>query len=233
MTDHERSILTKLLADALHEECDVQQTPPSAPRQQDAPGNAPDSNHFLIQFPSDDIERPYLDELLSKFHPDDNPFDYEPQEDVSQEAPEPEPADTAALLARIEALQRDNARLTRSAKRLFDHASDLERKLAACRAASETCENAHTRQLGEQARARGLVAGVGLSLVLTPVVCFLASLGWRLLCWLCELAGGQPELFVSAICTILGGFILLMCGKKFADWCSSLFGSSDLDDEEV
>lgn len=41
MTDHERSILTKLLADALHEECDVQQAPPSAPGNRTLPAMRP------------------------------------------------------------------------------------------------------------------------------------------------------------------------------------------------
>ena len=84
----------------------------------------------------------------------------------------------------------------------------------------ESLEEERTRRAGEDARREGrrariygLLAGVGISMCLLPLLAGTASLGWRLFRWLADILGGTPELLAGGIALVLSGAVLLLAVK--------------------
>lgn len=86
-----------------------------------------------------------------------------------------------------------------------------------CRQAGE-----NTRREGRRARIYGLLAGVGISMCLLPLLVGTASLGWRLFRWLADILGGTPELLAGGIALVLSGAVLLRAvkplGQRLLNW---------------
>ena len=86
-----------------------------------------------------------------------------------------------------------------------------------CRQAGE-----NTRREGRRARIYGLLAGVGISMCLLPLLAGTASLGWRLFRWLADILGGTPELLAGGIALVLSGAVLLRAvkplGQRLLNW---------------
>ena len=86
-----------------------------------------------------------------------------------------------------------------------------------CRQAGE-----NTRREGRRARIYGLLAGVGISMCLLPLLAGTASLGWRLFRWLAGILGGTPELLAGGIALVLSGAVLLRAvkplGQRLLNW---------------
>ena len=93
----------------------------------------------------------------------------------------------------------------------------------------ESLEEERTRRTGEDARREGrrariygLLAGVGISMCLLPLLAGTASLGWRLFRWLADILGGTPELLAGGIALVLSGAVLLRAvkplGQRLLNW---------------
>ena len=86
-----------------------------------------------------------------------------------------------------------------------------------CRQAGE-----NARREGRRARIYGLLAGVGISMCLLPLLAGTASLGWRLFRWLAGILGGTPELLAGGIALVLSGSVLLRAvkplGQRLLNW---------------
>ena len=86
-----------------------------------------------------------------------------------------------------------------------------------CRQAGEDA-----RREGRRARIYGLLAGVGISMCLLPLLAGTASLGWRLFRWLADILGGTPELLAGGIALVLSGAVLLRAvkplGQRLLNW---------------
>ena len=86
-----------------------------------------------------------------------------------------------------------------------------------CRQAGE-----EARREGRRARIYGLLAGVGISMCLLPLLVGTASLGWRLFRWLADILGGTPELLAGGIALVLSGAVLLRAvkplGQRLLNW---------------
>ena len=86
-----------------------------------------------------------------------------------------------------------------------------------CRQAGEDA-----RREGRRARIYGLLAGVGISMCLLPLLVGTASLGWRLFRWLADILGGTPELLAGGIALVLSGAVLLRAvkplGQRLLNW---------------
>ena len=93
----------------------------------------------------------------------------------------------------------------------------------------ESLEEERTRRAGEDARREGrrariygLLAGVGISMCLLPLLAGTASLGWRLFRWLADILGGTPELLAGGIALVLSGAVLLWAvkplGQRLLNW---------------
>lgn len=93
----------------------------------------------------------------------------------------------------------------------------------------ESLEEERTRRAGEDARREGrrariygLLAGVGISMCLLPLLAGTASLGWRLFRWLADILGGTPELLAGGIALVLSGAVLLRAvkplGQRLLNW---------------
>ena len=93
----------------------------------------------------------------------------------------------------------------------------------------ESLEEERTRRAGEDARREGrrariygLLAGVGISMCLLPLLAGTASLGWRLFRWLADILGGTPELLAGGIALVLSGAVLLRAvkplGQRLMNW---------------
>ena len=93
----------------------------------------------------------------------------------------------------------------------------------------EALEEERTRRAGEEARREGrrariygLLAGVGISMCLLPLLAGTASLGWRLFRWLADILGGTPELLAGGIALVLSGAVLLRAvkplGQRLLNW---------------
>ena len=86
-----------------------------------------------------------------------------------------------------------------------------------CRQAGE-----NTRREGRRARIYGLLAGLGISMCLLPLLAGTASLGWRLFRWLADILGGTPELLAGGIALVLSGAVLLRAvkplGQRLLNW---------------
>ena len=86
-----------------------------------------------------------------------------------------------------------------------------------CRQAGE-----NPRREGRRARIYGLLAGVGISMCLLPLLVGTASLGWRLFRWLADILGGTPELLAGGIALVLSGAVLLRAvkplGQRLLNW---------------
>ena len=86
-----------------------------------------------------------------------------------------------------------------------------------CRQAGE-----NTRREGRRARIYGLLAGVGISMCLLPLLVGTASLGWRLFRRLADILGGTPELLAGGIALVLSGAVLLWAvkplGQRLLNW---------------
>ena len=86
-----------------------------------------------------------------------------------------------------------------------------------CRQAGE-----NARREGRRARIYGLLAGVGISMCLLPLLAGTASLGWRLFRWLADILGGTPELLAGGIALVLSGAVLLRAvkplGQRLLNW---------------
>ena len=93
----------------------------------------------------------------------------------------------------------------------------------------ESLEEERTRRAGEDARREGrrariygLLAGVGISMCLLPLLVGTASLGWRLFRWLADILGGTPELLAGGIALVLSGAVLLRAvkplGQRLLNW---------------
>ena len=93
----------------------------------------------------------------------------------------------------------------------------------------ESLEEERTRRAGEdvrregrRARIYGLLAGVGISMCLLPLLAGTASLGWRLFRWLADILGGTPELLAGGIALVLSGAVLLRAvkplGQRLLNW---------------
>ena len=86
-----------------------------------------------------------------------------------------------------------------------------------CRQAGEDA-----RREGRRARIYGLLAGVGISMCLLPLLAGTASLGWRLFRWLADILGGTPELLADGIALVLSGAVLLRAvkplGQRLLNW---------------
>ena len=80
----------------------------------------------------------------------------------------------------------------------------------------------NTRREGRRARIYGLLAGVGISMCLLPLLAGTASLGWRLFRWLADILGGTPELLAGGIALVLSGAVLLRAvkplGQRLLNW---------------
>ena len=93
----------------------------------------------------------------------------------------------------------------------------------------ESLEEERTRRAGEDARREGrrariygLLAGVGISMCLLPLLAGTASLGWRLFRWLADILDGTPELLAGGIALVLSGAVLLRAvkplGQRLLNW---------------
>ena len=86
-----------------------------------------------------------------------------------------------------------------------------------CRQAGEDA-----RREGRRARIYGLLAGVGISMCLLPLLAGTASLGWRLFRWLADILDGTPELLAGGIALVLSGAVLLRAvkplGQRLLNW---------------
>ena len=78
------------------------------------------------------------------------------------------------------------------------------------------------RREGRRARIYGLLAGVGISMCLLPLLAGTASLGWRLFRWLADILDGPPALLAGGIALVLSGAVLLRAvkplGQRLLNW---------------
>ena len=166
--------------------------------QEQAPGILPESDGPPLFPPEGERMVDFTEELekaLRQVYAEDSP------EDLTEE-----------LWELLRQARKEAAALRRDIQEL-EEALEEER----CRQAGEDA-----RREGRRARIYGLLAGVGISMCLLPLLAGTASLGWRLFRWLADILGGTPELLAGGIALVLSGAVLLRAvkplGQRLLNW---------------
>lgn len=166
--------------------------------QEQAPGILPESDGPPLFPPEGERMVDFTEELekaLRQVYAEDSP------EDLTEE-----------LWELLRQARKEAAALRRDIQEL-EEALEEER----CRQAGEDA-----RREGRRARIYGLLAGVGISMCLLPLLVGTASLGWRLFRWLADILGGTPELLAGGIALVLSGAVLLRAvkplGQRLLNW---------------
>ena len=166
--------------------------------QEQAPGILPESDGPPLFPPEGERMVDFTEELekaLRQVYAEDSP------EDLTEE-----------LWELLRQARKEAAALRRDIQEL-EEALEEER----CRQAGEDA-----RREGRRARIYGLLAGVGISMCLLPLLVGTASLGWRLFRWLAGILGGTPELLAGGIALVLSGAVLLRAvkplGRRLMNW---------------
>ena len=169
-----------------------QEQAPGILPESDGPPPFPPEGERMVDFTEE------LEKALRQVYAEDPP---EEAEDLTEE-----------LWELLRQARKEAAALRRDIQEL-EEALEEER----CRQAGEDA-----RREGRRARIYGLLAGVGISMCLLPLLAGTASLGWRLFRWLADILGGTPELLAGGIALVLSGAVLLRAvkplGRRLMNW---------------
>lgn len=200
MTDAERAVLLEFLAREGREQA------PDVLPEADGPPPFPPEEERMVDFTEE------LAKALRQVYAEDG-LDEEAEDPPDEDGPEETAADLAEeLLELLRQTRQEAAALGRYVRELEE---ELERERS--RQADED-----TRREGRQARIYGLLAGVGISVCLLPLLTGAASLGWRLFQWLAGTLGVTPQLLAGGIALVLSGAVLLHevkpLGQRLLKW---------------
>ena len=164
-----------------------------------------------------DTERNLIEELLAQ----------EGQQPPEEEVP-PQ-VEEAGLTDRVGELEKDLELLRRWGR--YEMAT-MRREI---RELQDELEAEHERRTAgirfyiRRARTCGFLVGVGVAMVLLPLLTSMAGLSWRLLRWLAGLLDSSPELLACGIAVTLSGALLLWVAKPLGEF---LTRTEEADDED-
>ena len=117
--------------------------------------------------------------------------------------------------------------LERRLKRIGQGEAALRQAVQALQQAQNEAAGRDARERarqGRRARSYGFLAGIGIALMLLPVLSTAAGLGWGLFRLLARLLAVSPEMLAGCLILILLGLLLLRMAKRlgqlFLEWLS-------------